>query len=46
MGLTEDQQEFLQREGVEVTEETTGQTITAFSSKYYADPDYKGTSED
>jgi hypothetical protein len=44
MGLTEEQQEFLQREGVEVTEETTGQTFTAFSPKYYADPDYKGTS--
>lgn len=45
VGLTEDQQEFLQREGVEVTEETTGQTTTAFSPKYYADPDYKGTSK-
>ncbi len=44
MGLTEDQQEFLQKEGVEVTEETTGQTTTAFSPKYYADPDYKGAS--
>lgn len=44
MGLTEDQQEFLQREGVEVTEETSGETITAFNPKYYADPDYKGTS--
>ncbi|MCZ6549941.1 MAG: hypothetical protein ACE10F_04210 [Candidatus Methylomirabilales bacterium] len=44
MGLTEDQQEFLQSEGVEITEETTGETITAFSPKYYADPDYKGTS--
>lgn len=44
MGLTEDQQEFLQKEGVEVTEETTGQTTTAFSPKYYADPDYKGIS--
>lgn len=44
MGLTEDQQEFLQREGVEVSEETSGETITAFSPKYYADPDYKGTS--
>ncbi|MFQ5846588.1 MAG: hypothetical protein ACE5IQ_02825 [Candidatus Methylomirabilales bacterium] len=43
-GLTEDQQEFLQREGVEITEETTGQVINAFSPKYYADPDYKGTS--
>jgi len=27
-----------------VTEETTGQSFTAFSPKYYADPDYKGTS--
>jgi hypothetical protein len=44
MGLTEDQQEYLKREGVEVTEATTGQTMTAFSPKYYADPDYKGTS--
>jgi hypothetical protein len=44
MGLTEGQQEYLQREGVEVTEETTGQSFTAFSPKYYADPDYKGTS--
>lgn len=44
MGLTEDQQEFLKSEGVEVTEHTTGQTVTAFSPKYYADPDYKGTS--
>lgn len=44
MGLTEDQQEFLQGEGVQVTEATTGETITAFSPKYYADPDYKGTS--
>ncbi|MFQ5989873.1 MAG: hypothetical protein ACE5K9_08160 [Candidatus Methylomirabilales bacterium] len=44
MGLTEDQQEFLKSQGVEVTEQTTGQTVTAFSPKYYADPDYKGTS--
>jgi len=44
LGLTEEQQEHLQREGVEVTEETTGQGFTAFSPKYYADPDYKGTS--
>jgi hypothetical protein len=44
MGLTEGQQEYMQREGVEVTEETTGQSFTAFSPKYYADPDYKGTS--
>lgn len=43
MGLTEDQQEFLHKEGLEVTEETTGETFTAFSPKYYADPDYKGT---
>lgn len=43
MGLTEVQQEFLQREGVEITEQTTGQTMTAFRPKYYADPDYKGT---
>jgi len=45
MGLTEGQQAFLQNEGVEVTEETTGETMTAFSPKYYADPDYKGTSK-
>jgi hypothetical protein len=45
MGLTEGQQEFLQNEGVEVTEETTGETMTAFSPKYYADPDYKGISK-
>ena len=44
MGLTEDQQEFLHKEGVEVIEETTGETMTAFSPKYYADPEYKGTS--
>ncbi|MFQ5850876.1 MAG: hypothetical protein ACE5JU_09845 [Candidatus Binatia bacterium] len=44
MGLTEDQQEYLQKEGVEVTEDTTGETITAFNPKYYADPEYKGTS--
>lgn len=44
MGLTEDQQEYLQREGVEITEATTGQTITAFAPKYYADPGYEGTS--
>jgi len=42
--LTDEQQEYLQREGVEVTEETTGQSFTAFSPKYYADPDHKGTS--
>ena len=28
----------------EVTEETSGETITAFNPKYYSDPDYKGTS--
>lgn len=44
MGLTEPQQEYLQKEGVEVTEATTGETFTAFAPKYYADPDYKGTS--
>lgn len=43
LGLTDEQQEYLQREGVEVTEATTGQSFTAFSPQYYAEPDSKGT---
>jgi hypothetical protein len=44
LGLTESQQEYLQHQGVEITEATTGETTTAFAPKYYADPDYKGAS--
>ncbi len=46
MSLTTDQEEFLQRESLEVTEETTGQTITVFRPQESADPKSKGTSTD
>jgi hypothetical protein len=42
--LTEGQREHLQREGVEVTEVTTGQSFTPFSPTYHVNPDYEETS--
>lgn len=46
MSLTKDQEEFLQREGLEVTEEATGQTITVFSPQESPGPISKGTNTD
>ncbi len=44
--LTRDQEEFLQREGLEVTEQTTGETITVFSPQELADPTSPGAGPD
>ena len=38
MKLTRDQEDFLQTEGVEITEETTGETVTVFAPQEPADP--------